>query len=162
MAIYALTTADTFEHVLDIDPAKKVTKVPVDPADPAKGMKDEVTIGEDATVFILSPLDVFLMGYIYDNANSLTGEGGSNKVDIRTQVNKTNIDAVRFGLRGFRNFKDKNGIEQRASYEEVEVNGQKYTAATAKTLSLIGVRAMAELAGQIKEKSEVSGSVEKN
>ena len=163
MAIKALTLSDTFEYVSDQDPSKVKKKVPVDAADPSKGTKDEITIAEGATVFGLKALDVFLMGYIYDNASSLSGKQGSDEVGIHTRMNQTNIDAVRFGLSYFKNFKDpKTGDELTVSTVKATVNGREYDAADDQTMQRLGVRLIAELAEQIKDKSEVSKDTEKN
>jgi len=69
MALIAMTIT----YVSDKDPAKKKTTVFLDPTDPSKGEITSSEIGSDATVFRLRPLDVFLMGYIYDNASELSG-----------------------------------------------------------------------------------------
>ncbi|MGK9084928.1 hypothetical protein KXR64_16740 [Brucella intermedia] len=162
MALIAMTVHDTVEHVSDLDPCKKKTKVPVDPNDPSKGMKDEVTIEEGATKFFLKPLDVFLMGYIYDNASSLSGKQGSDEIGIKTRVNQTNIDAVRHGLAGFSNFKDAKGNDIPFQTVKVQVNGREYEVADDATMSKVGIRLTQELGARIKEISEVSADEEKN
>lgn len=162
MALIAMTVADTVEHVSDRDPAKKRTQVPVDPNDPGKGTREEVTIEEGATVFYLGPLDVFLMGYIYDNASSLTGKQGDDTVGIQTRVNQTNIDAVRHGLKGFKNFLDEKGNHCSFKSKKVTVNGREYEVADDATMQLLGIRLIQELADRIKEISEVSADEEKN
>lgn len=162
MAIKALTLSDTFEYVSDSDPSKVRTTVDVDPKDPAKGTKEVVEIKDGATVFGLKPLDVFLMGYIYDNASSLTGRQGSEEVGIHTKVNQTNVEAVRFGLAYFKNFKDDAGNDIKVKTVKASVNGREYDAASDDTIRLLGNRLVAELALQIKEKSEVGAEAEKN
>ncbi|MBY0560011.1 hypothetical protein [Hyphomicrobium sp.] len=162
MAIKALTLSETFEHVSDTDPSKIKKTVPVDPKDPAKGTKEEVTIEEGATVFGLKPLDVFLMGHIYDNASTLTGKQGSEDIGIHTRVNQTNIEAVKFGLAYFKNFKDEKGNDLVVKPVKAHVNGREYDAASDETLKHLGNRLIAELAREIKEKSEVTKDDEKN
>lgn len=162
MAIKALTLAHTFEHVSDTDPCKVKSQVPVDPEDPSKGTKEHVEIKEGATVFGLKPLDVFLIGYIYDNASSLSGKQGDDTVGIHTRVNQTNADAVKFGLAYFKNFKDEKGNDISVKTVKATVNGREYEAASDETLRYLGNRLIAELASQIKEKSEVGAAEEKN
>ncbi len=162
MALIAMTVADTVEHVSDRDPAKTRTLVPVDPSDPGKGTREEIAIGEDATVFYLSSLDVFLMGYIYDNASSLTGKQGDDTVGIHTRVNQTNIDAVRHGLKGFKNFKDKKGNHVTFRTVKVSVNGREYEVADDATMQHLGIQLIQELADKIKSLSEVTADEEKN
>lgn len=162
MAIKALSLSDTFEYVSDSDPSKVVKTVPVDPDDPKKGTKAEIVIDDGATVFGLKPLDVFLMGYIYDNASTLSGRQGSEEVGIHTRVNQTNIEAVKFGLAYFKNFKDESGNDVSVKTVKASVNGREYDAASDETLRLLGNRLIAELASEIKTKSEVSSEATKN
>jgi hypothetical protein len=162
MAIKALTLSDTFEYVSDSDPCKVKITVDVDKDDPKKGTKEIVEIKDGATVFGLKPLDVFLMGYIYDNASSLTGKQGSEEVGIHTRVNQTNVDTVKFGLAYFKNFKDDAGNDVKVKTVKASVNGREYDAASDETLRMLGNRLIAELANEIKERSEVGAAQEKN
>lgn len=162
MALIALTVADTVEYVSNLDPAKGKKPVPVDPNDPSKGEIIQDVIEEGATVFYLRPLDVFLMGYIYDNASTLSGKQGDDTVGIHTRVNQTNIDAVRHGLSGFKNFVDKHGNQVRFKTQKAVVNGREYEVVHDDIMNMFGVRLIAELADKIKEISEVSTDEEKN
>lgn len=162
MAIHALTVGETFPYVLNADPAKKKVPLLVDPNDPKKGEIITDEIGEDATVWNLGTLDVFLLGYIYDSASTLQGQQGSDEIGIKTHVNKTNIEAVRFGLKSVENWNTAKGVGQSVDFVEKVVNGRKYQALTDDTLMKIGLRAIAELAGEIKKASEVAAEEEKN
>lgn len=162
MALIALTVSDTIEYVSDRDPAKTKTKVPVDPNDASKGVREEVSIAEGATKFFLKPLDVFLMGFIYDNASTLSGKQGDDQIGIHTRVNQTNIDAVRHGLSGFHNFADKSGNAVKFSTQKAVVNGREYEVASDAVLSALGIQLIQELAAEIKEISDVSVEEEKN
>lgn len=163
MALIALTTADTVDFVSKQDSDYKVENVPVDPNDPSKGTKEKVTIGEGACVFKVRPLDVFLMGHIYDNASHLQGRQGSDEVGIRTRVNQTNIDAVRFGLAMIpSNFRDKQGNAIRFKTQKAVVNSREYDVVADDVMSTLGLRLIAEMAERIKEISEVSAAEEKN
>jgi hypothetical protein len=162
MALTAMTTADLVEYVSDLDPAKQKKFVPIDPTDPKKGEVETEVIGEDATVFKLRPLDIFLMGHIYDNASILRGESGSNEIGIHTRVNQTNIDAVRFGLAGIQNFKDNRGNTVHFKTQKAVVNSREYDVAHDDVMNRFGVRLVADLAQKIKTISEVTGIEEKN
>jgi len=162
MSIKALSLSDTFEYVSDTDPSKTKKTVQVDPDDPKKGTKEVTEVAEGATTFGLKPLDVFLMGYIYDNASTLSGRQGSEEVGIHTRVNQTNIEAVKFGLSYFNNFKDEKGNDVVVKHVKASVNGREYDAASDETLRLLGNRLIAELATEIKNKSEVSAEEAKN
>ena len=162
MALIALTVSDTVEYVSDLDPAKSKQPVPIDPADPSKGTTMKEVVGDGATVFLLKPLDVFLMGYIYDNASTLSGKQGDDTVGIHTRVNQTNIDAVRHGLAGFRNYADRNGNAIPFKTQKAVVNGREYDVAHDDILKTLGIRLIQELADKVKEISEVSPDEEKN
>lgn len=166
MAIKALVLSQTLKYVSDKDPCKKKVRVPVDPEDPKKGTKEVEQIEEGATYFILKPLDVFLMGHIYDSASMLsrgTAEGvDSNTIDIKTRVNQTNIEAVRFGLAGFENFQDVEGHSVNFKTGKTSVNGREYQAVSDHILRMFGTALVGELSDQIKKISEVSKDEEGN
>jgi len=163
MALISMTTADAIKYVSDLDPAKKSHTEYLDPKKPEAGGHTVEDIDWDkATVFHLRPLDVFLMGDIYDNAQRLTGKAGDQEVGIHTQINKTNIEAVRFGLTGFDNFKNAKGQNNLFETAELSRSGREYTIATDKVLNLLGTALIQELALKIKGISEVSQAEEKN
>lgn len=171
MAIYGLSRSETWPYVLDSDPSKKTSKKLIDPDNPELGQEEYTDWDEDATVFTLKGLDVFLMGDIYDKSSQIAQtEGG---YALNTSINKTNIEAVKFGLQGWTNFKmpqrdpksgdvlrDKHGdvvlSDVPFKTEKVSMGGREYTVCTAETLSALGIQAIRELGQQIKERSEVS------
>ena len=162
LALTAMTTSDVVEYVSDKDPAKTQKPQLIDPKDPSKGEIMSEAVGEGATIFRLKPLDVFLMGYIYDNASTLSGRQGDDMVGIHTRVNQTNIEAVRHGLVGFSNFVDAKGGHVRLSQTKAVVNGREYTTVDDASMQLLGLHLIQELANKIKAISEVSGAAEKN
>jgi hypothetical protein len=162
MALVALTTADQADYVSDLDPSKTKVTLPIDPEDPSKGNKIVDKISDGASVFSLRNLDVFLKGYIYDNASSLSGEQDSNKIGIQTRVNQTNIDAVRHGLIGIKNFADKLGNAVVYATQKVVVNGRPYNVVSDAVMNTLGIQLIQELAEKIKKMSEVTAAEEKN
>ena len=162
MALIAMTTSDTVDYVSDLDPCKVKTFVDRDLADPAKGKVEQVEIKDGATVFKLRPLDVFLMGYIYDTASTLSGKEGSSEIGIHTRVNQTNIDAVRHGLVGLVNFTNPKGGQVNFKTQKAVVNGRSYEVAHDDIMNMMGVKLIQELAGKVKAISEVSAAEEKN
>ncbi len=152
MALIAMTVADTVEFVSDKDPAKSKKPVPLDASDPSKGEIIRDVIGEGATVFFLKPLDVFLMGYIYDNASTLSGKQDSNEIGIHTRVNQTNIDAVRHGLAGL----------LKPACSSVVVASRCWRIHFWLPMNMFGIQLIQELATRVKEISEVSAEEEKN
>jgi len=161
MALRGITRLDEIEYVSNTDPAKVTRQVPVDPKDPKKGKRTEVEIQEGATVFLLRPLDVFLMGRIYDRAQTV-GNREDGSVSVETHINSTNIDAVRYGLAGWRHFLDEDGNEIEFDTKRVYTNGRKYQVASDECISRLGIQLISELAGEIKKISEVSKDEEKN
>lgn len=161
MALIAMTTADTVDYVSDLDPSKKKVKVPIDPADESKGFVDKYEIGPGATVFKLRGLDVFLNSMIYDNASMLQGLENSEKFGIQTKVNQTNLDAVRHGLIGLKNFSDAKGNAVGFETQKAVVNGRPYDVVSDKVMNTLGIRLIQELASKIKEISEVTAAEEK-
>jgi len=160
MALIAMTTADTVEYVSDYDPAKKYAEPPL-----AGGIVPIVrpfTVGSGATTFKLRGLDVFLNGYIYDNASQLSRREGDESVGIHTRVNQTNIEAVRHGLVGLDNFNDAKGAAVKFETQKAVVNGRVYDVVADTVMNKLGLRLIQELAAEIKRISEVSKAEEKN
>ena len=163
MALMAMTTSDVIKYVSDKDPAKIRKTVPIDPEVPEGDKREEVIIGPNATVFHLAPLDVFLMGYIYDNASSLTGRQGGTEIGIQTKMNQTNIEAVRFGLIQVDNFlDDKSGKLVSLKRVKSALAGRRYDAVPDEIMTKLGVQLVGELAAEIKRISEVSEAEVKN
>ena len=160
MALIAMTTSDTVDYVSDQDPSKK--KVPQSAKDPNAEPVMMTVIEDGATTFKLKPLDVFLMGYIYDNASTLSGKQGTDEVGIHTRMNQTNIECVRHGLAGFVNFADAKGNQVQFKTQKAVVNGRQYDVVSDEIMNMLGVRLVQELAGEIKKISEVSKAEEKN
>jgi hypothetical protein len=159
----AMTTSDIVKYVSFRDPAKTAKLVPIDPEKPDGEKRAEWEIGPNATYFHLAPLDVFLMGHIYDNASTLSGQQGGAEIKIATRVNQTNIDAVRFGLVGLDNFhSDKTGANVVLKRIKAVHAGRKYDAVPDEIMTMLGVQLVSELADEIKRMSEVSAAESKN
>jgi hypothetical protein len=162
MALVGITRPEARDYVSETDPCRKTIQVPVDPADATKGTRDEIVIEDGATVFELGVLDVFLMGMIYDKSTSITRGSDSEDVGFQTRVNQTNIETVRYGLKGWRNFQDPAGGELAFAAEQRFVNGRAYQAVSDVCLNKLGIRLIRELAQEIKANSEVRGLEAKN
>lgn len=164
MALRAMTTAGTEDFVSTADPSvTEKTKIFNDPKDETKGYREVAKVWDkDASVFKIRPLDVFLMGEIYDNASTLSGKTGSDEVGIHTKVNKTNIDTVKFGLVSLPDdFQTDKGERVRMDTTKVTINRREYDVATDRVLASLGLRLIGEMAAQIKEISEVTAAEEK-
>lgn len=162
MALFARTTRNIVSFVSKLDPAYHEKQVLIDPAAPEKGTKIEITIDAHASTFKVRPLDVFLMGYIYDNASSMVGTQGSVEVGIKTHVNQTNIDVVRFGLAALPDgWGTDDGVMVNYATRKDAINGREYTCITDEVLDSLGLQLVMELADKIKAISEVSAATEK-
>lgn len=163
MALTAQTNGDLQKYVSDKDPAKTKVKEPNDPNDATKGEKEVTKIDwENATIFYIRPLDVQLMGSIYDNATALSGRQGEQEIGIHTRVHKTNIEAVKFGLGKWENFPDDTGKLQHIELEETTFNRKKYMVVTDRSIDMLGIQLVGELANEIKRISEVGTVAAKN
>jgi hypothetical protein len=162
MALVGISKAETFVHVSDSDPAKTQQVVPVDPNDPAKGTKSVEVILEGATEFTLGTLDVFLMASIYDRSSSITRDDAEGLSGLQTKINATAIDAVRYGLKGWKNFQDAQGNDKPLTFVQRSVLGKQYQAVDDECLTFMGIRLIQELGGKIKEASNVTKAEAKN
>lgn len=160
MALIAMTTHDTVDYVSDLDPSKKYDVPPAD--DGALPIERTFTVDEGATVFKLKPLDVFLMGHIYDSASIMRGIPGSGDVGVQTKMNATNIEAVRHGLAGFVNFTDAKGGQVVFKTQKAVVNGRPYEVVDDSVMTKLGIRLVQELGQKVKAISEVGKAEEKN
>lgn len=161
MAIRGTSISDTVDYVSDRDPCKEIKMVPVDPEKPEGLKKREVTIVGSPTIFKLKPLDVYLNGWIYDNATAWNQRGSD--VGIQTRANETNIQAVKFGLAGIENLhSDDGGGAMTLRHIKANFNGRTYDAVPDAILNALGLQLIAELAAEIKKISEVSGVEAKN
>jgi hypothetical protein len=162
MALIGVSVGETFEYVLDRDPCKKRVQLEVPLVENGVKITEEVVIGDGATVFALGVLDVFVMGMIYDETSSVTRGEDAGRVGITTRINQSNIEAVRFGLKGWRNFKDARGNDLAFKTVKKLTNGRTYTVVSDECLERLGIRDIRELAQAIKDRSEVGREEEKN
>ena len=160
MALVGISVFDAFDYVSDTDPCKRKVETPTD-----GGITKITTVIDDgATTFRLGVLDVFLMGMIYDNS-SVIGRGpdtGEGQIDVKTRLNATNIEAVRYGLRGWTHFTDAQGNDIPFVSADRIVQGRTYKAANDDCLARLGIQLIAELGQQIKTASEVGKAETKN
>lgn len=161
MALVALNKSVQFRYVSDRDPSKSSKETPIDPKDLSKGMVTEEVIDSGATVFILQPLDVFLMGKVFDQ-NMRFKQNGEAEVGIEMAINQTNIEAVKYGLVGWEGLKGADGSDIPFTSTNVILGGRKYTVASDKSLNCLDVELFGELGAKVKEKSRVTVSQAKN
>ena len=166
MALVGISRSDSFDYVSNDDPCKRRVQRSL-PSENGKArvLLDafDVVVDDGATVFKLGVLDVFLMGMIYDRSTKISRSvEDSGEVAMHTSLNATNIETVRFGLRGWEHFRDAAGHDIAFKIEKRIVMGRNYDACSDDMLQLLGIRLIAELATAIKEASEVSKAEAKN
>lgn len=163
MALVGISVAETFDYVSDGDPCKRRVAVPVDPDDPEKGTRETTVIDDGATVFKLGGLDVFVYGRITDNASSITrSEDDTKPIDFKTRLNASNIEAVRYGLKGWKHFTDQAGNDVPFGTVKRIEDGREYIVVSNACLKRLGLRLIGELGSRIREASEVSKAEQKN
>ena len=94
-------------------------------------------------MFTLGVLDVFVMGMIYDKSSSLSR---GDDIGITTRFSQSNIEAVRYGLRGWRNFPDQNGHDIPFKTVKRHTNGRTYHVVVDECLERLGIQDIASSA----------------
>lgn len=159
MAINALSLASTREYISRLDPHHP---------DKAKDYQGQyipagttVPDPKKATRWKLGTLDSRVYGYLRDITTEIvqTDDGQASR---RLAVNKMYREAVRFGLRGWENFKDHRGKEVERVTEEFTLGGKVYVVLTDKVLDVIPGEVIAELGQAIRDGNEVTEDEAKN
>ena len=138
MALTGMTFRETFEHISERDTA--------------------VTEENGATVFICGNLPADLRTHIKD------GVAGFQGGDFRMNTQKGHLDAVRYGLRGVRNFLDEDGkaIKFETEAGEVVQFGETYRVVSGKFLNRLPDWLIGELGRAILDANAMSGQERKN
>lgn len=123
--------------------------------DPAKGT-------EHATKFTLGTLDVFITGIITDKAVSFkqTAEGEAAGIEFNNAI--VSIEAVRFGLKGWSNFKDLQGNDIPFKTSKRNVHGRDYVVVSDESLKALDLDLVKELAERLRKMNTVTRSAEGN
>ena len=120
---------------------------------------------EPKTVFQVGVLDGVLLSAIEDSQTqfgvSNTGDKGSP--DISVNLHGKNVEAVKFGLKGWENFKDKNGNDVLFTTQNYTVPRVGVRAGVSRdSLSRLNKDVIAELATEILKASSFDKEQEKN
>ena len=129
-------------------------------------VNDDATDDGDKTWFKLGTLDANLRAYIGDNSfeQRVNAEGSFSLVD---KGGTRAVNAVRFGLKGFTNFKLPNkpdgtpGDDVPWTTTMINIHGQAYETVGLETMNCIPPMLMAELASEIMTKNAVSEDMKK-
>lgn len=131
------------------------TKEYISEQDEAKGTPTE---NEDATIFTIGTISRRVAVYIKDKTTSFRSDEDAGEAGMVAdfKMNLVAYETVRFGLRGWKNFKDADGNPIPFKTEKEELANGTYDVVTAKCLDAIPYDVMLELSGQINEINEVS------
>jgi hypothetical protein len=91
----------------------------------------------------------------------ITRSDAEGSVGVHTKLNHTNIEAVRFGLKGWKNFKDTHGNDIPFKTVKRHTNGRTYHVVVDECLERLGIQDIRELGQEIKRRSEASRAEEK-
>ena len=119
---------------------------------------------EEKTIFMIGVLDGRLLAYIDDQAKTfaLSSGGAVAPGTVHFDVDQANYKKVRFGLKGWKNFRNSSGVEMRFESEQENVPGVGFrTCATHECMDMI-TPFIAELAEAILSSNRLSGVEIKN
>ena len=117
-------------------------------SDPAKGTAD-------ATRFTIGAIDAFVSAYVFDRTLTFTEADAGGIATAQVKMSEANLEAVRFGLRGWENFKDQSGNDVPFTTSDRIVMGKKYVAVADDCLALLNQDLVRELAAAIRRINEV-------
>ncbi len=142
MALVGLTKAATVKYESQYDPQRG---------------------NEGATVFQLGTLDCFVAAYLQDNMAEFTPDlSDASGVRTVTKINQSRIDVVRFGLKGWENFKDQDGNDIAFRTVKKSLMGREYQVVPDELLAMLDPKVVTELAIKIRRANTVSEEEEKN
>lgn len=131
-----------------------------DMVDTGDGTSKQATKSEGATVWQIGVLDSDIRAVITDKAMVLEQHVDGNR--ILSQAGTRNLMAVRFGLRGWENFKHEDGSDIAYETEERMISGKIYTALTDKCLESIPGYLVTELGQEIIARNMLDAETRKN
>ena len=135
MAIKALTLSSV--QVIESD------------SDPARGTAD-------ATKFTIGAIDAFVSAYVFDRTLTFSDSDAGGIATAQVKMSEANLEAVRFGLRGWENFRDDRGNDVPFTTTDRIVLGKRYVAVADECLAVLGQDLVRELANAIRRINEVT------
>ena len=112
------------------------------------------TESDGATVFVLGTLDLVTRFRLMDSAFDMTQGDGPARININR--NMVNMEAVRFGLRGWRNFRNKDGEKELPFSTETDtVGGKPYVVVSKECMNAIPTNIILELGQKIMDLNAV-------
>jgi hypothetical protein len=116
---------------------------------------------EGATVFVLGAIDADIRLKLTDSLVTMV-HNGAGGMGIQTNRNTVNLSAVRYGLKGWSNLKDKTGKDIAIKFDK-EAHGQKlYDVVAQESLNALPNHIIKELGMKILEVNSVNATLEGN
>lgn len=116
---------------------------------------------EKETEFTIGSLDVDMKARLSDKMYSI-GIQGVSGMGIGTNKNVVYLEAVRYGLRGWNNFKDSKGKPLEFKTKEWMVYGKPYTIVDDDSLQMLPSWLISELGRKILDRNEVDVALKGN
>ena len=124
-------------------------------SDPEKGKPG-------ATKFQIKTLDSFVMGHINDSMTEYAPNLAGDSATAKMSIHATAFRGCQFGLAGWKNFKNKKGVDIEFVTEPAFLAGQRYEVVSVVCLGQIPPIAILELWRHIRGDNELSEEEEKN
>lgn len=115
---------------------------------------------DEKTVWVLQPIDVNVRAHLGDITFSMvqTPDGGTEQ---RMKTATRNVEAMRFGIRAVRNFKDAEGNDVILTFEERPLAGKIYRVLSDRSIGQIPPTIWAELGNEILTKNSLTEDMRK-
>lgn len=113
-----------------------------------------------ATIFILGSLDVSTKARLQDNMMAMESDGINT--NIKTNRNTVYLEAVRYGLKGWKNFIDEKGNEIKFDTVKRLVSGGEIDIPSDESLNRLPSNIIRELGEKILNVNSLSEFMEKN
>jgi len=117
---------------------------------------------EKEVPFEIGSLDVDIKAKLTDEMYSMGLGDGSGGMNVGTNKNTTYLKTVKFGLRGWKNFKDKDGNEIPFVTGEQYMNNKQYTALADSSLQAMPLWLIREIGAKILESNDVDAGLAGN
>lgn len=149
MPVIGLRSSRTIDYVLIEDPAH-----------PRHGDKAVGT----PTVFVLGTVSPRIQGIVADKATRFVADPKTVQEEMSMDFapNQANYDLVRYGLRGWKNFVDDQGLPIEYKTTKRNLGGVQLDAVVEDAMSAMKLEWITELADQLRRINEVSETEAKN
>lgn len=142
MALIGITKFETEDYICRADPDR--------------------TEEAGASIFVLGALTPEQRAFITDKGGSAQEWDENGNPRLVNRFGSRNLEAIRMGLRGWRQFRDKDGNDIPFNTIKRNVNGVIYDIPDNATIAILGVELVTELGEAILERNTMLEGVRKN